>query len=77
LVAEGISREPRALVGVEVAVHCNRVFVTGRIACKDAQSIDVPAIVRDIYRTAGYGDGWYPNAIFVLHVALAKLAYFI
>jgi S-adenosylmethionine synthetase len=61
LVAEAISREPRALVGVEVAVHRNRVFVTGRIACKDAQSIDVPGIVRNTYHTAGYGDGWYPS----------------
>jgi S-adenosylmethionine synthetase len=61
LVAEAISREPRALVGVEVAVHRNRVFVTGRIACKDARSIDVPGIVRNIYRSAGYGDCWYPS----------------
>ena len=61
LVAEAISREARALVGVEVAVHRNRVFVTGRIACKDAESIHVPGIVRDTYRTAGYGDGWYPS----------------
>jgi S-adenosylmethionine synthetase len=58
---EAIGLEPRALVGVEVAVHRNRVFVTGRIACKDAQGIDVPAIVRQIYRSAGYGDGWYPS----------------
>lgn len=61
LVAEAISKEPRALVGVEVAVHRNRVFVTGRIACKNAESIDVKGIVRDTYRTAGYGDGWYPS----------------
>ncbi|MSP46896.1 MAG: hypothetical protein EXQ83_13865 [Xanthobacteraceae bacterium] len=61
LVAEAISREARALVGVEVAVHRNRVFVTGRIACKDAESIDVPGIVRNIYLTAGYGGGWYPS----------------
>jgi S-adenosylmethionine synthetase len=61
LVAEAISRESRALVGVEVAVHRNRVFVTGRIACEDAQSIDVTGIVRNVYRTAGYGDGWYPS----------------
>ncbi len=55
LVLEASRREHRALVGVEVAIHRNRVFITGRIACKDAESI-----VRDVYRSAGYGDGWYP-----------------
>ena len=62
LVQEGSRRERRALVGVEVAVHRNRVFVTGRIACKDATTIDVGQAVRDVYRSAGYGDGWYPSA---------------
>lgn len=61
LVAEASRREPRALVGVEVAVHRNNVFVTGRIACSDAASIDVESLVRDVYRSAGYGDGWYPG----------------
>jgi S-adenosylmethionine synthetase len=42
------------------AVHRNRVFVTGRIACKNAEGIDVDKIVRDVYRSAGYGNGWYP-----------------
>ena len=41
-------------------MHRNRVFVTGRIACKDADTIDVGAIVREVYRSAGYGEGWYP-----------------
>jgi len=62
LVAEAMRREPRALVGVEVAVHRNRVFVTGRIACLDAEEIDVKGIVREVYRSAGYGGGWYPSA---------------
>ena len=44
--------------GSEVAVHRNRVFVTGRIACEGAGDIDVAGLVRDVYRTAGYGDGW-------------------
>ena len=60
LVLAAYQREERALVGVEVAVHRNRVFVTGRIACKDADTIDVSAIVREVYRSAGYGKGWYP-----------------
>ena len=60
LVLEASQREQRALVGVEVAVHRNRVFITGRIACKDAEGIDVDKLVRDVYRSAGYGNGWYP-----------------
>lgn len=60
LVLAAVQRERRALVGVEVAIHRNRVFVTGRIACQDAQGIDVQAIVKDVYRSAGYGNGWYP-----------------
>ena len=62
LVLAASHRERRALVGVEVAVHRNRVFVTGRIACKDAATIDVEQAVRDVYRSAGYGDDWYPSA---------------
>lgn len=60
LVAEAMRREPRALVGVEVAVHRNQVFITGRVACDDAAGIDVEGVVRDVYRSAGYGRGWYP-----------------
>lgn len=60
LVAEAIRREPRALVGVEVAAHRDHVIVTGRIACHGAAGIDVDGIVREIYRSAGYGDGWDP-----------------
>jgi S-adenosylmethionine synthetase len=52
--------ERRALVGVEVACHRSAVFITGRIACKDAETIDVDAVVRDIYRSAGYDDTWPP-----------------
>ena len=61
LVQEATRREKRALVGVEVAVHRNSVFVTGRIACDGAEEIDIPEIVRDVYRSAGYGDDWAPD----------------
>lgn len=60
LVLEAGRRERRALVGVEVAVHRNRVFITGRIACHDAQGIDIDSLVRDVYRSAGYDQHWYP-----------------
>ncbi|MFP6867826.1 MAG: methionine adenosyltransferase domain-containing protein [Nitrospinota bacterium] len=60
LVQEASRRERRALVGVEVAVHRNKVFITGRIACEGAMDIDIAGLVREVYRTAGYGDAWYP-----------------
>jgi len=60
LVQQAWQRQQRALVGVEVAVHRHLVFVTGRIACHDAQGIDIAAVVREVYRSAGYGNGWYP-----------------
>lgn len=61
LVLEAWRRQPRALVGVEVAVHRDHVYVTGRIGCTDAQSINVTEIVREVYRSAGYHEGWYPS----------------
>ncbi len=61
LVLEAWRRQARALVGVEVAVHRDHVYVTGRIGCADAQSINVTAIVREVYRSAGYHEGWYPS----------------
>ena len=61
LVQQASGREKRALAGVEVAVHRNRVFVTGRLACADAEEIDVAQTARDIYRTAGYDTNWPPG----------------
>jgi S-adenosylmethionine synthetase len=60
LVQEAGRRERRALVGVEVAVHRASVFVTGRIACHDAESIDVGDVVRNVFASAGYGGDWPP-----------------
>ncbi|MBM4063846.1 MAG: hypothetical protein FJ265_22520, partial [Planctomycetes bacterium] len=60
LVQAAIRREPRALVGVEVATHRDHVYVTGRIACAGAADIDVDGIARDAYRSAGYDGDWYP-----------------
>ncbi len=61
LVQEAARREKRALCGVEVAVHRANVFVTGRIACPGAETIDVPALVREAFASAGHGGEWYPG----------------
>lgn len=60
LVQEARRREPRALVGVEVAAHRDHIYVTGRIACEGAEEINVKDIVREVYKTAGYDKDWYP-----------------
>ena len=60
LVQEAGRRERRALVGVELAIHRSSVYVTGRIACRDAESIDVPGIVRAVFASTGYCAYWPP-----------------
>jgi S-adenosylmethionine synthetase len=60
LVQEASRRQKRALCGVEVSVHRDQVFITGRIACTEAQTIDTSAVVRSIFTSAGYGSDWYP-----------------
>jgi S-adenosylmethionine synthetase len=61
LVAEASRREKRALCGVEVAIHRSTVYVTGRIACRDAESIPVAKIARDVFASAGFGGAWIPD----------------
>src|SRR5437763_15656680 len=60
LVQEAARRQKRALCGVEVALHRACVFVTGRIACHDAERIDVPAVVHSVFATGGYGGSRCP-----------------
>jgi S-adenosylmethionine synthetase len=60
LVAEAARRQSRALCGLEVAVHRGSVFVTGRIACHEAEDIPVDSIVRECFRAAGYSRDWGP-----------------
>ena len=63
-----------ALVGVEVAVSLDRVFITGRIATteKILKSLDLDAFVRKVFVEAGYGSTYsdtvwlpYPDSISV------------
>ena len=61
LVQETGRLERRGLCGVEVAVHCDHVFITGQVACDGAEDIDLAEMVRDVYRTAGYDDTWSPS----------------
>ena len=59
IVTAAVRDNPLALVGVEVALHRDRVFVDGRIAA-GPRAIDVAGITREVYRSAGYGPRWDP-----------------
>ena len=56
-----IGREPRALVGVEVAVHRGSVFVTGRAAGARLTQGDIDRLVRERYAVLGHGGDWPPD----------------
>jgi S-adenosylmethionine synthetase len=60
IVTAAVRQKPDALVGVEVAVRTDCVFVDGRIAA-GAQPVDIEKIVRNVYRAAGYGGSWNPD----------------
>jgi S-adenosylmethionine synthetase len=60
IVTAAVKQKPDALVGVEVAVHTDGVFVDGRIAA-GAQPVEIEKIVRRVYRAAGYGGSWKPH----------------
>jgi S-adenosylmethionine synthetase len=60
IVTASIRQRPDSLVGVEVAVHRDAVFIDGRIAT-GPRRIDTESIVRDVYRKAGYGGPWIPD----------------
>lgn len=56
------ARHPRALVGVEVAVHRSRLFVTGCVATRPALGWDeVVAAARAAVAACGYGPDWPPD----------------
>ncbi len=65
IVSWAVHDNPRALVGVEVAVHDDEVFVDGRAAgtclnpANGASKID--SLVRLVYKEAGYGTHWGPR----------------
>jgi S-adenosylmethionine synthetase len=68
LVALAVARDPDALVGVEVALHRNVVFVDGRIAAGRHRACgvreeEVVSLVRQVFADAGYGDA--PSGLFL------------
>ena len=61
-----MARDPEALVGVEVALHRNVVFVDGRVAAgretAAVEEADIVALVRQAFADAGYGVA--PSGVF-------------
>jgi S-adenosylmethionine synthetase len=55
LVQAAQQRQSEALCAIEVAVHREQVFLTGRLACAGASDLPIEDLVREVYRTAGYG----------------------
>ena len=56
------ARDPRALAGVEIALHRHQVFVTGCLTTNPpltAQEVNI--LVRQAFWDAGYGQEWSPH----------------
>lgn len=60
LVQAAQERQREALCAIEVAVHRDAVYLTGRIACTDSDTLDLQGLVRGVYASAGYGEVWRP-----------------
>ena len=60
LVQAAQGRQREALCAIEVAVHRDAVYLTGRIACTDSDTLDLQGLVRGVYASAGYGAVWRP-----------------
>ncbi|MBM4368021.1 MAG: methionine adenosyltransferase domain-containing protein [Deltaproteobacteria bacterium] len=63
-VQHALALDPLAFAAIEVAVHTDKVFVTGRLAAGPAGPGDpsdfLPHLAREAYRAAGYGTRWTP-----------------
>jgi S-adenosylmethionine synthetase len=60
LVQAAWERQREALCAIEVAVHRDAVYLTGRMACEGSDQIDIASLVRGVYASAGYGGHWRP-----------------
>ncbi len=54
-------KDPRALVGIEVALVRKSVFLTGRIAGHNTERIRVRSLVQRVFRSAGYSESSQPK----------------
>lgn len=60
-----VERDKDALVGLECAVHTNKVFLDGRIAAGKSEIVidknEIIKIIKNTYEEIGYGESWYPS----------------
>lgn len=76
-----VQRDKDGLVGLECAVHTNRVFLDGRIAAGVDTCVineeELKEIIKNTYEEIGYSKNWYPSKedlIIDLNVCLEKLS---
>ncbi len=67
IVQSAWEKDPRSLAAIEVALFRNGVLVTGRIAGEKTARINVPAIIRRVFQSAGYAK-WTWEALGELRV---------
>lgn len=58
LVDRAVEIDPNALAAVEVAINLHWVYITGRIATSTSLELDIPTLVSQTYREAGYQGRW-------------------
>jgi S-adenosylmethionine synthetase len=73
IVDQAVAWDQEALVGIEVAVHREAVFVTGRVAGIRAVELDLRKIVHDVFMTAGYTGEWSLESNVVADIDLGPL----
>jgi S-adenosylmethionine synthetase len=81
IVDQAVAWDDQALVGVEVAVHREAVFVTGRVAGTRVfgntqwhpVELDLKKIVRKVFTAAGYTGQWAVKANVVTDLDLGRL----
>jgi len=61
IVDAALAIDPKAVVGIEVAIHRNQVFIDGQIACPKPKKINFEKIVRDVFRESDYGGKFLPD----------------
>lgn len=60
LVQAAVALDPKALCAIEVAVHREVVYLTGRLASQGSDQLPLQQLVGEVYRSAGYGGRWRP-----------------
>ena len=62
IVDEACTRDPRSLVGIEVALHRYHILITGCVTTTPPMTTDeITTLVHNVFFDAGYGSEWSPH----------------